>query len=284
MSKLGRLGRLGAFVLPFAVYIPQTRCHTTDLGTMDKQRSRFESRLSQSNHLWLQPLGGQKSSMEDESPRTKGDQPLDVQFVLDTFLGTTESSSVKLDSEGHLSNQAPGGEQQQLIRWEWFDDRSSWWNRITAQRQIWQKVHNTAMDSGWLGSSNPEQTLALVLLLDQFSRFIFSGKRKFHSDSRALDVAKRAIREGLDKRVPPHMRMWFYFPLMHSEELADQQQSKELFSELAAQHPGIKPLMPSVHAHYDAVAKFGRHPERNSALGRQSTREERIFLGVQKTS
>ena len=71
------------------------------------------------------------------------------------------------------------------------------------------------------------------------------------------------------------MRCFFYLPFTHSERMADQQRGIELIAERLEQDD--KQYTYAV-LHRDVIAKFGRFPGRNAALGRQSTPEELQFL------
>ena len=106
--------------------------------------------------------------------------------------------------------------------------------------------------------------LALLILLDQFSRNLFrSDRRAFAADGKAIGIAHRAIEAGLDAAQPVERRPYFYLPFMHSEELADQDRCVELFrSHLPSDHPG------QFHAeqHRELIRRFGRFPYRNEAL------------------
>jgi uncharacterized protein (DUF924 family) len=124
---------------------------------------------------------------------------------------------------------------------------------------------------GWLATA--DGALALVLLLDQFPRNAFRGTtRMYASDAAARSIAAAAITVGHDLCVTQELRKFFYLPIAHSEDLADQERSAAL----------CKPLGPpdSVNAerHRDIVKRFGRFPHRNSILGRIMTPDEQNFL------
>jgi uncharacterized protein (DUF924 family) len=122
----------------------------------------------------------------------------------------------------------------------------------------------------------PNGALALILLFDQFPRNMFRGSAEaFASDAMARDVAKRAIAQKRDLEVPEGIRSFFYLPLTHSEELADQEASVRLTKErLGEKHFSY----PYALAHKAAIERFGHFPARNAALGRASTSEELAFL------
>ena len=126
--------------------------------------------------------------------------------------------------------------------------------------------------------TTPQGALALILLLDQCSNNIFRANvRAFETDSRAREVARRAIERGFDQQFPDVHRWFFYLPLEHSEDAADQQLSVELFGGLAPTQANQMALDYAVR-HQRVITRFGRFPNRNAALGRESTAEELEFL------
>jgi uncharacterized protein (DUF924 family) len=115
--------------------------------------------------------------------------------------------------------------------------------------------------------------LALLILLDQFPRNAFRGTaRMYESDAKARAVARAAIEAGFDKDFEPDLRNFFYLPLMHSEDLADQDRAVAL-----ARGIGGEPLRFAL-MHRGIIEKFGRFPHRNAMLGRTTTPEEQKFL------
>jgi uncharacterized protein (DUF924 family) len=120
----------------------------------------------------------------------------------------------------------------------------------------------------------PEGALAVILLLDQFPRNMFRGKREtYKTDPVALMAADRAIERGFDHKVEPQFRRFFYLPFMHSESLRHQERSVTL-NEALGEEDSIK----WARHHHDIVARFGRFPHRNAILGRESRPEEEAFL------
>jgi uncharacterized protein (DUF924 family) len=120
----------------------------------------------------------------------------------------------------------------------------------------------------------PEGALALVIVLDQFPRNMFRGDgRTYEADALARDVATRAIARGFDQQTPHAERRFFYLPLMHSENLADQERCVEL-----ARAYGDDEFTKFAEQHADIVRRFGRFPHRNAVLGRATTPEEQAFL------
>ncbi len=132
----------------------------------------------------------------------------------------------------------------------------------------------------------PRGTLALVIVLDQFSRNVYrDDPRAFAQDRLALEIAGTGISKGFDKGLHPVMRVFFYMPFMHSEDMAMQERSLELFRGLEdefSQVPDVSEMLSSnrdfAERHYNIVKRFGRYPHRNATLGRESTPEEIEFL------
>lgn len=129
-------------------------------------------------------------------------------------------------------------------------------------------------------ADRPEGCLALALLLDQFPRNLFRGTAQaFAADARARTVARQALERGFDLTLPPVMRIFLYLPFEHSEDPADQQRSVVLFETL-----NNAEWLDYAIRHRDIIARFGRFPHRNAALGRPSTAEEIAFLKTPNSS
>ena len=123
-------------------------------------------------------------------------------------------------------------------------------------------------------ASTAEGALALLVLLDQFPRNCFRGSaHSYATDGLARRYARRAVEAGFDLRVESTLRLFFYLPYEHSESLADQDRSMELFAGI-----GDAELLRYAKLHRDLIERFGRFPHRNVALGRESTREEIDYL------
>lgn len=120
--------------------------------------------------------------------------------------------------------------------------------------------------------------LALILLLDQFPRNMFRGAaRSFATDAKALGVAREAVARGYDRNLDLAFQQFYYLPFQHSEDLADQRRSVELFrasAEDAKKEEGVRYAV----QHLEIIERFGRFPHRNAILGRDSTAEELKFL------
>lgn len=128
----------------------------------------------------------------------------------------------------------------------------------------------------WL--TYPSGALAYIILTDQFSRNMFRGQdRAFSTDRASLAVAKSAIERGWDLTIDEPARQFFYMPLMHSENLCDQERCVRLMCERMPQE-GAGNLL-HARAHREVIRLFGRFPYRNEALSRTSTAAEVAYVG-----
>ena len=128
----------------------------------------------------------------------------------------------------------------------------------------------------WRGE--PGSMVALIVVLDQFSRNLFrDDARAFAQDAYARDCTSQALARGDDRKLLPVQRQFVYMPLEHSESLADQERCVELMRGLDA-YEETRGLVQWAEKHRVIVERFGRFPHRNAALGRSSTPEEAEFL------
>ncbi|GFE49915.1 hypothetical protein So717_16680 [Roseobacter cerasinus] len=126
----------------------------------------------------------------------------------------------------------------------------------------------------WL--TYPSGALAYIILMDQLSRNMFRGSAKaFASDRVALAAAKSAIDKNWDLKIDEPARQFFYLPLMHSENLCDQERCVRLMCERMPEH-GASNLL-HAQAHRAVIREFGRFPFRNEALARTPTPAETAF-------
>lgn len=124
----------------------------------------------------------------------------------------------------------------------------------------------------------PDGCLALVIVLDQFSRNLFrDSPQAFAADAKAREIARRAIDRGFDLQLLPLQRGFLYLPFEHSESLDDQQRSLALFNALRDFSEAAE-MVRYARLHYDVIKRFGRYPHRNAILKRESTDEELPFL------
>ncbi len=166
----------------------------------------------------------------------------------------------------------------------WLDEvgEDGWYNPSDDLDARVKEKFATAWDNArdgtfglWL--TYPSGTLAYIILMDQFPRNMFRGKdTAFVTDRYGLAAAKVAINRKWDMRIDEPARQFFYLPLMHSENLCDQDRCVRLLHERMPE-TGAANLL-HARAHRDVIRRFGRFPYRNSALGRASTQAELDYI------
>lgn len=135
----------------------------------------------------------------------------------------------------------------------------------------------------------PRPRLALIIVLDQFSRSLYKDTpRAFAQDQKALALALEGIEIGhFTALETPWEKTFFFLPLGHSEELAHLERTVTLAEQLSENAPPelrriLEHSASQARGHRDVIARFGRHPHRNAVLGRQSTPEELDYLASGK--
>lgn len=174
---------------------------------------------------------------------------------------------------------SPGDPGYGSARKAWFVKDDAFDARIRSRFLALHEAAATRRLEGWRASA--PDCLALVVVLDQFSRNMFRGTPEaFACDSYALELAEHAVGARLDAVVPPVHRMFFYLPFEHSESLLDQERSVALFAALRRemQHEAFDSAHDYAVKHRVVIERFGRFPHRNAILGRESTSEEIEFL------
>ncbi len=127
----------------------------------------------------------------------------------------------------------------------------------------------------WL--TYPSGSLAYIILMDQLPRNMFrGGKQAFASDRAALAAAKCAVDKGWDLKIDEPARQFFYLPMMHSENLCDQERCVRLMIERMSE--GGESNLLHARAHREVIRKFGRFPYRNDALERATTEHEAAYV------
>jgi len=171
---------------------------------------------------------------------------------------------------------------EELLKF-WFEDidHSQWFRKDPDfDRELEQRFGDLLelAKSGQLDAwcSAPRGRLALIILLDQFSRNIYrETPLSFEADSKALELCVDGIQDGTDAELSSEQRSFFYLPLRHAEDLAMQQLGLAKTRELNAAGYGTDKYALN---HLALVERFGRFPHRNSILGRPDTAEEEEYL------
>jgi uncharacterized protein (DUF924 family) len=133
-------------------------------------------------------------------------------------------------------------------------------------------------------ADTPRGRLALIVVLDQFSRHVYRGTPEAYAqDEKALRLALEGIDSGMDRELGAMERVFFWLPLGHSEDLALHERGVVHAEEDAANAPPHRRALSDfgvsqAKAAREVIARFGRHPHRNEILGRESTPEELEYL------
>jgi uncharacterized protein (DUF924 family) len=164
-----------------------------------------------------------------------------------------------------------------------------WWFQGGSDAEIAQRCGPTleaacrgALDSWAITATG---RLALVLVLDQFSRSLHRGTaRAYANDAKAQRLVLAGLENGDYGRLGSAWeKTFFVLPLGHSEEIALHERCVPLVEALIPEvPPQLRPLYEhsaqQARGHRDVIARFGRHPHRNQALGRDSTPAELEYL------
>ncbi|KAI1159735.1 DUF924-domain-containing protein [Nemania serpens] len=139
--------------------------------------------------------------------------------------------------------------------------------------------------------TEPESSLALVVLLDQFSRNLFRGSAEaFSADAKAWSTATKSVARDFDKQVTVIQASAFYMPLLQQETLISVIAARGLFEGLkprcasTEEHDWVDMGIAASKRHLLQLERFGRYPTRNALLGRANTEAEEEFLKEHKPS
>ena len=212
---------------------------------------------------------------------------------------------------------------EQVIQWfrssEAFDKRC-----VDCYGPVLEAIKNAGVTSGQaiIDAAKPQgplDYLSLILLLDQLPRNCYRGDSAVIPftvfDPLARDVARAAIKQCIPDSDPQIRwaicrRMWFYVPLMHSEDMAaheeatagynrlikdfdlmlDSSDSENSVDESRLKAAGVlkadaewareivKIQAGAEEKHRVIIEQFGRYPHRNKAMNREPTKEEEDYL------
>jgi uncharacterized protein (DUF924 family) len=166
---------------------------------------------------------------------------------------------------------------EELTEADWFAKSDCVDMRI---RERFLTLHERLVTHDGLGVAEPHPILAVVIVLDQFSRNLFrDSPRAYSADPLARRFARTAIEQGFDVDMTRQERLFLYLPFEHSEDRTDQAYSLDLVRQL-----GREDWTQSAVEHKAIIDQFGRFPHRNAVLNRVSTTDEIAFLKDPKNS
>ena len=166
--------------------------------------------------------------------------PTEAQEILDFWFGPSSDSEFGQPKPAWFIKQPAF---DQAIRDRFLELHQQ---AIANERDAWQE--------------QPDSCLALLIVLDQFSRNLFRGRpQAFGADPKALAIAKRAVQQAFDQQLHPIQRWFVYLPFEHSEAWSDQQRSLELWESLKFHAPSADSIQ-YAYQHAEVIQRFGRFP------------------------
>ena len=142
--------------------------------------------------------------------------------------------------------------------------------------QDYIKATNNEFDN-W--KDNPEECVALIMLLDQFSRNFFRDNAKaYEQDKKCRNIVKEAIKKKFLNKLNEDKIHFLLLPLIHSEDIKDHIVGHDLVDKFLKNHLDYKKIKKAWNDHTIAIKKFGRYPHRNNILNRVTTDKEELFL------
>jgi uncharacterized protein (DUF924 family) len=173
---------------------------------------------------------------------------------------------------------------------KWFFQTSPELDRTINERfgPLLERARRRELDA-WRAS--PRGTLALIILIDQFSRNAYRGRAEaFAADAFGLELAREGYASGSFDGFDLVEHLFAAMPFRHAEDVAAQRMAVDLAQRHAIVAVTTQPELQKTYVdnvewarkHYDVVARFGRFPHRNATLGRQSTPEEAEYLAYLK--
>lgn len=182
----------------------------------------------------------------------------------------------------------------------WFDQKHEgqgvWaeqlikWNNVGGLSADFITVHlKPLVDAAQKGEldhwmNDAKGCLALILLCDVFTRFIYAGQNEaFQNDAKACAVLQHALEAGMDAQWTILQRLHAYLPFEHAEDAKLQSLSVDLYAKAHQDATNgdsqwTSAALSMALAHQGVIKRFGRFPQRNAMLGRHSTPEEQAFL------
>jgi uncharacterized protein (DUF924 family) len=142
---------------------------------------------------------------------------------------------------------------------------------LDKYESLWDQAAAGQLD---LWCETPAGSLALVIVLDQLPLNMFRNQAKtFSTGDQAVRISRQAIDNKYNEQIEKDKVAFLFMPLMHSEDMDDQDLSVKMFTET-----GLDGFVKFADGHRDIVKRFGRFPHRNAILSRESTADELAYL------
>jgi uncharacterized protein (DUF924 family) len=133
-------------------------------------------------------------------------------------------------------------------------------------------------------NETPQGALATIIVLTQFPGKLFAAAEDDMAyNTLALELCQAGLTQGYDRELSLIQRVFYYMPLLSAEDLQLQEMSLELYQGL------VKMALPETRdlfrlfvswaqRQHQVIKQFGRFPELNELLDRESTDEELVYL------
>lgn len=186
--------------------------------------------------------------------------------LLDFWFGGVKNGVIKLDKSRIDMWEAPNETQKDILNQRFVHDIS-----LAARGEY----------GHW--GLNPRGRLGIILLLDRFSEILLDPLEALENNNQAVDIALTGIRKNQDIELSIIERAFFYRPLMDQERLEMQNRSVELYQRLYTSAPAdlkkyFENWLKTAEEKREIIYRFGRFPERNELLERESTEQEKAYL------
>lgn len=247
---------------------------------------------SKQKHLYVEFVRESHLAVIDESTsELVVDRPADADSVSMDHIGVSKYFQDKVGDSldplglmiltfwlGHEYDGTSGSIQPE--KWSLWFGKS---DETDVMIKTWFKEHVDACSTDkfdhWVES--PLGTIALLILMDQFSRNIYRNRAQaFSFDWKAVTVAQDALRKGHDKHLTEAEKVWLYVVLTHAEEKKTQELCVGLAeANLVEMDQVYRDVWINIYRkHLYVIERFGRFPHRNKVFARPSTDEELKFL------
>lgn len=159
---------------------------------------------------------------------------------------------------------------------KWFKSTAELDDEIRQRFEtLWQSAADNKLEV-WKESA--DGCLALCIVLDQFPLNMFRGKNKsFKTEQQSIEIARVAIQNGFDDQINDKQVAFLYMPLMHSEDINDQDLCVSCFDKR-----GLEGNLRFAKHHRGIIQEFGHFPHRNGLLGRESSAAEITYLNSKR--
>ena len=160
---------------------------------------------------------------------------------------------------------------------DWFKKNNKYDQKI---KRLFLKDLKSAINNKYEEwQDTAEECVALVILLDQFSRNLYrDNSASFAQDYKTRLIVNEAVDRGYLEELDQNKIHFLLMPLIHSEDISDHIFGHKLIDTYLKSFEHFDKIKKAWNDHTIPIKKFGRYPHRNKILKRKSTPEEEKFL------